>query len=107
MYVGMLIIMYAIAVHQITGVVLILTLTPAPARPILGRAAVLRFEPAFRYRHAHRRAYSPPFPSWAYWPQQLLLVIAAVGALVAVVMGNYADGVTRPTLFTLWRPSRT
>jgi hypothetical protein len=44
--------------------------------------------------HLHR-----PFRSWAYWPQQLLLVVAAVGALVAVVMGNYADGTVRPTLF--------
>jgi hypothetical protein len=102
----MLIISYAIAVHLITGVVLILDpdagASTGPSSvvqlffdssPLAGVAMVFAAALAIA-AHLHR-----PLRSWAYWPQQLLLVVAAVGALVAVVMGNYADGVMRPTLF--------
>jgi hypothetical protein len=102
----MLIIMYAIAVHLITGVVLIIdpdagaSTGPSSVVQLLfdsnlvaGIAMLVAAALAIA-AHIHR-----PFRSWAYWPQQLLLVVAAIGALVAVVMGNYADGVSRPTLF--------
>lgn len=32
-------------------------------------------------------------------PQQVLLMISAIGGIVAAVLGHYADGVTRPNLF--------
>lgn len=32
-------------------------------------------------------------------PQQILLIISAVGGIVAAALGHYADGVTRPHLF--------
>jgi hypothetical protein len=32
-------------------------------------------------------------------PQQVLLMISAVGGIVAAALGHYADGVTRPHLF--------
>lgn len=35
------------------------------------------------------------------YPQQLLLLIAAVGACIAIVVGHYADGVERPTAFIM------
>jgi len=106
LYVGTLIIMYAIAVHMITGVVLILDpdagASTGPSSVVdlfygshlvAGLAMLIAAALAIA-AHLHR-----PLRSWAYWPQQLLLIVAAVGALVAVVMGNYADGVVRPTLF--------
>ena len=34
-------------------------------------------------------------------PQQTLLVITAIGAILAAISGHYADGVPRPTLFIL------
>ena len=106
MYAGMLIIMYAIAVHVITGAVLIANpdagASTGPSSVVqlffdsslLAGVAMLIAAGLAIVAHLHR-----PWRSWAYWPQQLLLVVAAVGALVAVVMGNYADGVVRPTLF--------
>jgi hypothetical protein len=32
-------------------------------------------------------------------PQQVLLMISAIGGIVAALLGHYADGVTRPHLF--------
>jgi len=34
-------------------------------------------------------------------PQQTLLIITAIGAVLAAISGHYADGVPRPTLFIL------
>jgi len=102
----MLIIMYAIVVHVITGVVLIINpdagASTGPSSVVqlffdsslLAGIVMLIAAGLAMAAHLHR-----PLRSWAYWPQQLLLVVAAVGALVAVVMGNYADGTVRPTLF--------
>lgn len=102
----MLIIMYAIVVHLITGVVLILNpdagASTGPSSVVqllfdstlLAGLAMLVAAGLAIAAHLYR-----PLRSWAYLPQQLLLVVAALGALVAVVMGNYADGVVRPTLF--------
>ena len=102
----MLIILYAIVVHVITGVVLIANpdagASTGPSSivqlcfdsSLLAGAAMLIAAALAIAAHFHR-----PWRSWAYWPQQLLLVVAAIGALVAVVMGKYADGVFRPTLF--------
>jgi hypothetical protein len=106
LYAGMLIILYAIVVHVITGIVLILNpdagASTGPSSVVqllfdsslLAGVAMLIAAALAAGACLHR-----PWRSWAYWPQQLLLVVAAVGALVAVVMGNYADGVVRPTLF--------
>ena len=106
MYAGMLIILYAIVVHVITGIVLILNpdagASTGPSSVVqlffdsslLAGVAMLIAAALATGAHLYR-----PWRSWAYWPQQLLLVVAAIGALVAVVMGNYADGVVRPTLF--------
>lgn len=106
MYVGALVIIYAIVVHLITGVVLIVnpdagaSTGPSSVVQLLfgssmlaGLAMIIAATLAIA-AHLHR-----PLRSWAFWPQQMLLVVAAVGALVAVVMGNYADGTVRPTLF--------
>ena len=102
----MLIILYAIVVHLITGVVLIADpdagASTGPSSVVqlffdsslLAGIAMLVAAGLAIGAHLYR-----PWRSWAYWPQQLLLVVAAIGALVAVVMGTYADGVARPTLF--------
>jgi hypothetical protein len=102
----MLIILYAIVVHVITGVVLILNpdagASTGPSSVVqlffdsslFAGVAMLVAAALAAGASLHR-----PWRSWAYWPQQLLLVVAAIGALVAVVMGNYADGVVRPTMF--------
>src|SRR3954451_8360464 len=102
----MLIILYAIVVHVITGVVLILN-PDAGASTGPSSVVELLFDSSLLAGVAMLVAaglatganFYRPWRSWAYWPQQLLLVVAAIGALVAVVMGNYADGVVRPTLF--------
>jgi len=106
LYVGALVIIYAIVVHVITGVVLIVDPDAAASTGpssvvqllfdsslVAGLAMLIAAALAIA-AHLHR-----PLRSWAFWPQQLLLVVAAIGALVAVVMGNYADGTVRPTLF--------
>jgi hypothetical protein len=106
LYVGSLVVMFAIAAHLITGVVLIVdpdaAASTGPASvvqllfdsPLLAGLAMLVAAVLAVAAHLYRS-----IRSWAFWPQQLLLIVAAVGALVAVVMGNYADGVSRPTLF--------
>jgi hypothetical protein len=106
LYVGSLVVMYAITVHLITGVVLIAdpdaAASTGPASvvqllfdsPLLAGSAMVVAAVLAVGAHLFR-----PIRSWAFWPQQLLLIVAAIGALVAVVMGNYADGVVRPALF--------
>jgi hypothetical protein len=108
LYVGVLVVIYAIAVHLITGVILIVNpdagASTGPSSvvqllfdsPLLAGVAMLIAAALAAAAHIYR-----PLGSWAFLPQQLLLIVAAVGALVAVVMGNYADGVVRPTLFIL------
>jgi hypothetical protein len=106
LYVGALIIMYAIAVHLITGVVLIVnpdagasTGPSSVVQLLFGSSLLAGLAMLVAAMLATAAHLVRPLRSWAYWPQQLLLMVAAVGALVAVVMGNYADGTVRPTLF--------
>jgi hypothetical protein len=106
LYVGALVIFFAIVVHVITGVVLLVDPDAAASTgpssvvqllfdsSLLAGVAMLIAAALAIAAHFHRA-----LRSWAYWPQQMLLVVAAIGALVAVVMGTYADGTVRPTLF--------
>lgn len=106
MYLGALVIVYAIVIHVVTGTILVVDpdagASTGPSSVVqllfgselLAGAAMLSAAALALAAHIFRS-----LRSWALWPQQLLLVVAAVGALVAVVMGNYADNTVRPTLF--------
>jgi hypothetical protein len=106
LYLGALVIFYAIVIHVVTGTILILDpnagASTGPSSVVqllfdselLAGLAMLTAAGLAVAAHVFR-----PLRSWALWPQQLLLVVAAIGALVAVVMGNYADNTVRPTLF--------
>jgi hypothetical protein len=104
-YIGVLIIGYAVLIHLVTGTTLILnpdagaSTGPSSVVQLFGStyiagAAMLIAAGLAIVAHLHA-----PIRGWAFWPQQGLLMVAAIGAFVAVVMGNYADGVVRPTLF--------
>lgn len=96
---------YAVFLHSIWAVMILLSSDPFGSTPV----HVLRVGPRFvtsfvllataamAVRGIRRRGTTA---GWLLMlPQQFLLIVSAVGGLIAAATGHYADGVTRPHLF--------
>lgn len=100
------VIWFASLLHMLWGALLLISVDPTGATPVATLLAVFRdrealalvlFAVAFSALYGMRHAKH----FWMVIPQQIVLVVSAVGALFAVFHGMYADGVARPTLFIL------
>ena len=96
---------YAVLLHGIWAVMLLFSDEPFGSTPLhtlffghrFVTAAVLLAASVLAVRGIRRRG------TRAGWllllPQQVLLMISAIGGIVAAILGHYADGVSRPGLF--------
>lgn len=98
--------------HYLTALLLCLSPAPMGVTAVWALASVLgenRFMLAVFYAIAatlamHRECSPVPMTGrsiFFYCPQGFLVIIAALGALVCIVSGHYADGVPRPVPFIL------
>jgi hypothetical protein len=102
------IIWYAILLHMLWGVLLLINQVPYGATAIHIYAGVPRFLMAAVFLTASGLAVygvTRPYPTSqglaSLLPQQGLLTVSAYAALVAVILSRYGDGVPRPRLFIL------
>jgi hypothetical protein len=102
------IIWYAILLHTLWGVLLLLDQAPYGATATHIYAGVPRFLMAALFFAASGLAVygvTRPHPTWqslaSLLPQQGLLTVSAYAALMAVILSRYGDGVLRPRLFIL------
>ena len=96
---------YAVLLHGIWAIMLLFSDEPFGSTPVhtlrfghrFVTAAVLLAASAVAVRGVRLRG------TRAGWllllPQQILLMVSAIGGIVAAFLGHYADGVTRPGLF--------
>lgn len=96
---------YAVLLHGIWALMLLFSDKPFGSTPLhtlrfghrFGTAAILFGTSAMAVRGVRLRGTRP---GWLLLlPQQILLMVSAIGGIVAAFLGHYADGVMRPGLF--------
>jgi hypothetical protein len=102
------IIWYAILLHTLWGVLLLINQVPYGATAIHIYGGVPRYLMAALFFAASGLAVygvTRPHPTWqslaSLLPQQGLLTVSAYAAFVAVIISRYGDGVLRPRVFIL------